>query len=793
MILPATPALPSPWIERALALGAALLTFAVYLITIYPGLFGMGDAAKFSFVGKVLGTPHAPGYPMYVMVSHLFSYVPIGSLAFRMNVLSAVLAALAVYLLYFAARALGTRPAVAVSAALALGLGRSFWDKAQYAKGYTLTAALVCAGILLLLRWSQTGRRAHFYGAIAVFAIAVGNHLIIVSLVPALVLHALLTNARMALSPRTLLFAAALLTVGFSQYSLILIRTWQQAPYLEARAANLSELVDVVTARRYAYEIGAYELSDVVRTRAPIVGDLVKRELTWPGLFLVAIGVVALARRRARDAVLCLGGALGVIALTMNMSSDEDEGFLLSAFVLLWLLAAMGMEAIWRGLRSLGGGGRDRANPRAITAAALIVTIGVPVSLVAANYAANDHHRRTFEIRYFNALFDMLPDKSAIVRDQYATNMMIDYKMIGEGAAAGRDIKVVSPVPEQVTALFRSGYRVFLFGEARRELAKFDFRVKPVSLRAEALPEYLRNVGDGDLVVVAATPAAAAGLMSDPHAWARIGMPESHVFRRVGAPYAVIGVGGAAGGALEAADRPNTREVDLTVASGAVVGATDVLAPADIRAYADGQTAVISVGGKELVRTNDGAVVALVGPRGVAETFALDFADGFRVPMDMGPLPLFELTAAGTCVNLGNLGWRDVSTVPIDGRVTVRIDNYRPFLSRSTFYVVSDRPAAPTMTEGPGTGVPALAVRSFRIADPADAAALGRSLAEDKLTLPLARSGTYVSRLEVTVNDNGDYKSTILTFGVPPGQTMARMTVDRDSELRATLCGAPAG
>ncbi|MEO6222321.1 MAG: hypothetical protein ABIP90_03660, partial [Vicinamibacterales bacterium] len=66
MIPTSGPASPSRWIERALALAAAWLTFQVYLITIYPGLFGMGDAAKFSFVGKVLGTPHAPGYPMYV-------------------------------------------------------------------------------------------------------------------------------------------------------------------------------------------------------------------------------------------------------------------------------------------------------------------------------------------------------------------------------------------------------------------------------------------------------------------------------------------------------------------------------------------------------------------------------------------------------------------------------------------------------------------------------------------------------------------------------------------------------
>jgi hypothetical protein len=159
--------------------------------------------------------------------------------------------------------------------------------------------------------------------------------------------------------------------------------------------------------------------------------------------------------------------------------------------------------------------------------------------------------------------------------------------------------------------------------------------------------------------------------------------------------------------------------------------------------------------------------------------------------MDMRPLPFYELTDAGTCVNLGNLGWRDLSAVPIDGNVMVRVDNYRPFLSSATFYVVSDRPATPTLKDGPGTGVPSLAVRSFRLADPAEAAALSRSLAEDKLTLPPnAAGGKFVSRVEVKVNDNGDYKSAVISFGVPPSQTVGRVTVDRDSERRATVCGA---
>jgi hypothetical protein len=234
--------------------------------------------------------------------------------------------------------------------------------------------------------------------------------------------------------------------------------------------------------------------------------------------------------------------------------------------------------------------------------------------------------------------------------------------------------------------------------------------------------------------------------------------------------------------------------VDLAVAAGAAIGATSAMAPVDIRAYADGQTAAIWIGGKEQVRTTDGAVVAVVSPRGRVETFALDLSDGFRVPIDMRPLPLFELTDAGTCVNVGNLGWTDISGVPIDGKVMVRIDNYRPFPSRATFYVVGDRPAAATLTEASGTGVPTLVVRSYRVGNAAEAAALSRSLADDKLTLPLATTaGSYVSRVEMTVDDNGDYKAAVIAFGSPVTQALARITVDRNAPQRATVCGAPAG
>ena len=203
--------------DPVLALASGVVVFAVYLATIYPGLVPIGDAAKFAFVGKVLGTPHPPGYPLWVMVSHVFSYLPLGTLAYRMNVLSALFGAVAVGTSYFIARRLGGSVVVALSVAVALGLGQSFWAIALYAKVYTLNAALVAMGILWLLRWSESRRPADFLWSVAIFAVSVGNHLTVIALLPALVLFSLMTDAATVLRPRVLLASAAMVFAGLCQ------------------------------------------------------------------------------------------------------------------------------------------------------------------------------------------------------------------------------------------------------------------------------------------------------------------------------------------------------------------------------------------------------------------------------------------------------------------------------------------------------------------------------------------------------------------------------------------------
>ncbi|HZC76864.1 MAG TPA: DUF2723 domain-containing protein, partial [Ktedonobacterales bacterium] len=76
-----------------------LLAVAVYLITLTPTV-PFWDSGEFIAVSYILGIPHPPGTPFYVMLGRLATLVPWATIAQRVNALSALASALAVLLTY---------------------------------------------------------------------------------------------------------------------------------------------------------------------------------------------------------------------------------------------------------------------------------------------------------------------------------------------------------------------------------------------------------------------------------------------------------------------------------------------------------------------------------------------------------------------------------------------------------------------------------------------------------------------------------------------------------------------
>lgn len=87
--------------DEALAPGAlfALLT-GLYLATM-PAHGTLEDSGAFITVAHFAGIAHPPGYPLYTMIGTLFSWLPAGSGAFRVQLVSALAGALACVAVYY--------------------------------------------------------------------------------------------------------------------------------------------------------------------------------------------------------------------------------------------------------------------------------------------------------------------------------------------------------------------------------------------------------------------------------------------------------------------------------------------------------------------------------------------------------------------------------------------------------------------------------------------------------------------------------------------------------------------
>ena len=87
-------------INRLIAFFIFLLTFVVYFDTMAPTV-SYWDCGEFIAVSHTLGVPHPPGSPFFLLLGRIFSMLPFSEdIAFRVNIISPLVSALAVMLLY---------------------------------------------------------------------------------------------------------------------------------------------------------------------------------------------------------------------------------------------------------------------------------------------------------------------------------------------------------------------------------------------------------------------------------------------------------------------------------------------------------------------------------------------------------------------------------------------------------------------------------------------------------------------------------------------------------------------
>ena len=411
------PAAGWTWPAILAAAASGLVPLAVYLATLSPTVNG-GDSAEFVTVAWLLGVAHPSGYPLHTLLARLATLVPLGSVAWRVNLLSALCDAGAAALLFRAVVLLSGDLAAGLLAAGAFAFAPLIWPYAITAEVFALNN-LFAAG---LLYWSVRALRESAGGqptplrtlCLAAFWMGLGlsnHHTLVFYAVPfGLLLIAL--AGRRAQRLRTAAMLAGCAAAGFLPYLYLPLAGGRAAAVTWGDPSTWSGFLAHFLRREY----GTFRLADEtigkagsLGARLALFGEAVLRATFFA---LVPLGLAALAALRRAGLVRRFVGfwlaalAFYVVAFCAlaNVRLDDplhvfmQERFWQQGFVVLAALAGLGLAEI--GLL---------ARPRVWRWAAWPVALALPIALVVVHLPEVRRHGNTLVRDYGEAVLRSVP------------------------------------------------------------------------------------------------------------------------------------------------------------------------------------------------------------------------------------------------------------------------------------------------------------------------------------------------------------------------------------------------
>lgn len=326
--------------------------FGLYIKTLCPTVYTF-DSAEFAAGVFSLGIVHETGYPLYLMLAKLFTLiVPIGDFAYRVNMFSALCAALSLVVVRRLALLISGSSWAAWLSTVMLGVSYPFWSEALVAEVYTLHILFLSTILWLSMRWRATGSEKFLILLGLAFGLSFGNHMSTILSVPGLAFLTWDSYKRhpQATLPRTWLLAAAAGLAGPLTYLYLPLR-YAADPALNIAAdtgvdlSTAAGLLSMVRGEMFADWMFAYSLRQIPYEIWRFFALFWETFLGF-GLILAAVGLWDIWKR---DRPLALGlgliFAVNAVFYVNYMAFDKDTMFL-PAFLVLGLWMAQGLQGL---------------------------------------------------------------------------------------------------------------------------------------------------------------------------------------------------------------------------------------------------------------------------------------------------------------------------------------------------------------------------------------------------------------------------------------------------------------
>jgi Protein of unknown function (DUF2723) len=396
---------------------AGLGILLVYLRTMAPTIVG-GDSGELITVAYKMGVAHPPGYPLFTMLAKLFTFIPFGTVAWRVNLLSAVCDAGAAVMILLAVRRWARNDWAGFLAAGLFAFSPLIWRYAVVGEVFALNNLLVATMLYLAVCYSEGREQKYVYLTALIFGLGMSNHHTCVFYGAPIMLWILITGRAELWTLKKLALISALFLAGLLPYAYLPFADAHMAPLSWGHAATVKGFLLHVMRREYGtLQLGAHN----VDTRGNFLLGLRRYFSDLPG-HLLYIGVVfalvglyfGLRDKRTKGltlvTVIAFCGYVVVFHALANLPLRDP--FFLGVHMRFWQQATL-MVCVWSGL---GFGALASFIPQSRSRGIEMGMVALLLTAIhaASNFATEDQSRNFMIRDYGSELLRPLPSGSLV-------------------------------------------------------------------------------------------------------------------------------------------------------------------------------------------------------------------------------------------------------------------------------------------------------------------------------------------------------------------------------------------
>lgn len=371
------------------------------------------DAGELMTAAARLGIAHPSGYPLITLLGKAATCLPIGTVAYRLNLLVGLVGATACGLLAILVLVSARSALAGVLTGLAFGISPAIWGNSTNFEVYALNALFIVAALLCAtLTWhpdTAPDRRGRWFYLLALgVGLGVSHHLSFIAVMPAPLMIAWSGRQRWLPSRRQSAAALGCFLLGLTPWLYLPIRAWYFPDNPETcwtRLPSLRAVIRHMTAREYRGWLLTYSIAGVPMLLQRYL-DAIWQQF-GPLLVLVPLGIVS-PPRGSRG----LSGALAVLmglnaVLFLGYVVEDYQVFYIPSYIVVALGIGFGLRAVMHRTGNLSG--------PALAATPAIIVGALLIALAATRWAPIYQHGTPFTDEYTARLEEMLPPNAVVI------------------------------------------------------------------------------------------------------------------------------------------------------------------------------------------------------------------------------------------------------------------------------------------------------------------------------------------------------------------------------------------